>query len=81
MTGTAEPDRVNTRYQPHPGLKVSDIPPQTEVGYGCRGSMYGVPVAVGGRVFATSPTGRVYSLDARRLHLAGPSMAASTRSR
>lgn len=61
------PDRVNTRYQPHPGLKVSDIPRlKLKWAYGYRGSyVYGVPVAVGGRVFATSSTGRVYSLDAR----------------
>lgn len=61
------PDRVNTRYQPEPGLKVSDIPRlKLKWAFGYRGSyVYGAPVAVGGRVFATSSTGRVYSLDAR----------------
>ena len=61
------PDRVNTRYQPSPGLKVADIPRlKLKWAFGYRGSyVYGAPVAVGGRVYATSSTGRVYSLDAR----------------
>jgi polyvinyl alcohol dehydrogenase (cytochrome) len=61
------PDGVNTRYQPNPGLKVSEIPRlKVKWAFGYRGSyVYGAPVAVGGRVFATSSTGRVYSLDAR----------------
>ncbi len=60
------PDRVNTRFQPDPGLKVADIPRlKLKWAFGYRGSyVYGAPVVVGGRVFATSSTGRVYSLDA-----------------
>ncbi len=61
------PDRLNTRYQPNPGLKVGDVPRlKVKWAFGYRGSyVYGAPVAVGGRVYATSSTGRVYSLDAR----------------
>ena len=61
------PDLLNTRYQPHPGLTATDLPRlKLKWAYGYRGSyVYGAPVAVGGRVFATSSTGRVYSLDAR----------------
>ncbi|MCC7461171.1 MAG: PQQ-binding-like beta-propeller repeat protein [Gammaproteobacteria bacterium] len=61
------PDAVNTRYQPNPGLQVSDIPRlKLKWAFGYRGSyVYGAPVVVGGRVFATSSTGRVYALDAR----------------
>lgn len=60
------PDRVNTRYQPRPGITAADIPRlKLKWAFGYRGSyVYGVPVAVGGRVFATSSTGRVYALDA-----------------
>jgi polyvinyl alcohol dehydrogenase (cytochrome) len=58
---------TNTRFQPQPGLAAADVPRlKLKWAYGYRGSsIYGQPTLVGGRLFATSVTGRVYSLDAR----------------
>jgi polyvinyl alcohol dehydrogenase (cytochrome) len=60
-------DLDNSRFQPHPGLTASEVPHLKLLwAFGYRGtSVYGQPTIVGGRVFVTSATGRVYSLDAR----------------
>ncbi|HZF16298.1 MAG TPA: PQQ-binding-like beta-propeller repeat protein [Steroidobacteraceae bacterium] len=60
-------DLVNSRFQPKPGIKPTDVPRlRLKWAYGYRGSfVYGQPTVIGGRVFTTSSTGRVYSLDAR----------------
>ena len=60
-------DYENSRYQPQPGLAAADVPRlKLKWAFGYRGSsIYGQPTVVGGRVFATSVTGRIYSLDAR----------------
>jgi polyvinyl alcohol dehydrogenase (cytochrome) len=60
-------DLDNSRFQPQPGLTATDVPRlKLKWAFGYRGSsIYGQPTIVGGRVFATSVTGRVYSLDAR----------------
>lgn len=59
-------DLANTRYQPEPGLDAADVPRLTvKWAFGYRGTyIYGQPSVVGGRVYVTSTTGRVYSLDA-----------------
>jgi polyvinyl alcohol dehydrogenase (cytochrome) len=61
-------DPANSRYQPRPGFGAAEVPRlRLKWAFGYRGSYaYGQPVVVGGRVFVTSSTGRVYSLDARR---------------
>jgi polyvinyl alcohol dehydrogenase (cytochrome) len=60
-------DAENSRFQPQPGLTAADVPRlELKWAFGYRGSsIYGQPSVVGGRVFATSVTGRIYSLDAR----------------
>ncbi len=60
-------DLDNSRFQPQPGLTAADLPRlKLKWAFGYRGSsIYGQPTLVGGRVFTTSVTGRVYSLDAR----------------
>lgn len=60
-------DDENSRFQPQPGLAAADVPRlKLKWAFGYRGSsIYGQPSVVGGRVFATSVTGRIYSLDAR----------------
>jgi polyvinyl alcohol dehydrogenase (cytochrome) len=59
-------DEGNSRFQSAPGLAAADVPRlKVKWAFGYRGSyVYGQPVIVGGRVFATSSTGRVYALDA-----------------
>jgi len=59
-------DLDNTRYQPKPGLTADDLPKlKLKWAFGYRGSsVYGQPTVVDGRVYVTSSTGRVYSLDA-----------------
>jgi polyvinyl alcohol dehydrogenase (cytochrome) len=59
-------DLANTRYQPRPGFGAADVPRlKLKWAFGYRGSYaYGQPVVVGGRVFVTSSTGRIYALDA-----------------
>jgi polyvinyl alcohol dehydrogenase (cytochrome) len=58
----------NARFQPNPGLSASEVPHlKLRWAFGYRGtSVYGQPTIAGGRVFVTSVTGRVYSLDARK---------------
>ncbi|HUI58822.1 MAG TPA: PQQ-binding-like beta-propeller repeat protein, partial [Steroidobacteraceae bacterium] len=57
----------NSRYQPEPGLVAADVPRlKVKWAFGYRAThIYGQPTIVGGRVYVTSSTGRVYSLDAR----------------
>ena len=59
-------DLDNSRYQPKPGLDAKDLPKlKLKWAFGYHGSsVYGQPTVVGGRVYVTSVTGRVYSLDA-----------------
>jgi polyvinyl alcohol dehydrogenase (cytochrome) len=60
-------DLDNSRFQQQPGLTASDVPNlKLKWAFGYRGTpVYGQPAIVGGRVFVTSVTGRIYSLDAR----------------
>jgi polyvinyl alcohol dehydrogenase (cytochrome) len=60
-------DLDNSRFQPQPGITSADVPRlKLKWAFGYRGSsIYGQPTVVGGRVFVTSASGRVYSLDAR----------------
>ncbi len=60
-------DLDNSRYQPEPGLVASDVPRlKLKWAYGYRSTLiYGQPTVVGGRVYVTSASGRVYSLDAK----------------
>jgi len=60
-------DYENSRFQTQPGLTAAEVPRlKLKWAFGYRGSsIYGQPSVVGGRVFATSVTGRIYSLDAR----------------
>jgi polyvinyl alcohol dehydrogenase (cytochrome) len=59
-------DLDNTRYQPEPGFSAADIPHlKVKWAFGYRASyIYGQPAIVGGRLYASSASGRVYSLDA-----------------
>src|SRR5580658_1981911 len=57
----------NTRYQPEPAIRASDVPKlalKWAFGY-AGGTEFGQPTVVDGRLFVTSSTGRVYSLDAK----------------
>jgi polyvinyl alcohol dehydrogenase (cytochrome) len=60
-------DLDNSRYQPEPALRAADVPKlKLKWSYGYRSPVtYGQPTVVDGRVFVTSMSGRVYSLDAR----------------
>ena len=60
-------DLDNTRYQPQPGLTAADIPHlKVKWAFGYRASyIYGQPTIAGGRVYASSSSGRVYSLNAQ----------------
>ena len=60
-------DLDNSRFQPQPGITAAEVPTlrlKWAFGYGSA-PVYGQPSIVGGRVFVTSASGRVYSLDAR----------------
>src|SRR5271165_7294350 len=60
-------DLDNSRYQPEPALRATDVPKlalKWEFGYRSS-AVAGQPTVVDGRVFAASATGRVYSLDAK----------------
>jgi len=57
----------NTRYQPEPAIRASDVAKlalKWAFGY-ANGSEFGQPTVVDGRLFVTSSTGRVYSLDSK----------------
>ncbi len=60
-------DVANTRYQPAPGLSAQDVPKlklKWAFAYPAAYT-FGQPTVVGGRVFVTSATGTVYSLDGK----------------
>lgn len=59
-------DSDNSRYQPEPALRATDVPKlAVKWAYGFHsGMVYGQPAVVDGRLFVTSSSGRVYSLDA-----------------
>ncbi len=60
-------DVENTRYQPEPALRDTDIPKLgIKWAFGYQGSaVAGQPTVVDGRLFVLSSAGRVYSLDAK----------------
>jgi polyvinyl alcohol dehydrogenase (cytochrome) len=60
-------DVDNSRYQPEPALRASDVDKlKLKWAYGYQsGSEFGQPTIVDGRVFSTSSAGRVYSIDAK----------------
>ncbi len=60
-------DLDNSRYQPDARLTAADVPHlKVKWAFGYRATyIYGQPTVVGGRVYVTSTSGRVYSLDAR----------------
>ena len=60
-------DLENSRYQPKSRLLAADVPYlKVKWAFGYRATYsYGQPTVVGGRVYATSSSGRVYALDAR----------------
>ena len=57
----------NTRYQPEPALRASDVAKlAVKWAYGYQsGTEFGQPTIVDERLFVTSSTGRIYSLDAK----------------
>src|SRR6266496_1942328 len=60
-------DNVNSRYQPQPGLTAADVPKlKLKWAFGLPGETRVVaqPALVGGRLFAGTNSGTVYSLDA-----------------
>jgi polyvinyl alcohol dehydrogenase (cytochrome) len=58
-------DHSNTRFAANSGINAADVPRlKVKWAFGYRGSyIYGQPVVAGGRVYVTSSSGRVYSLD------------------
>jgi len=60
-------DLDNTRYQPEPALRASDVAKLTlKWSYGYQGGgRFAQPTVVDGRLFIAGGTGRVYSLDAK----------------
>jgi polyvinyl alcohol dehydrogenase (cytochrome) len=59
-------DPRNWRFQPDPGLAASDVPRlKVKWAFSYVGGKYGQPTVVGGRLFLTSMSGAVYSLDAK----------------
>ena len=59
-------DPRNSRFQSRPGLLAADVP-RLGVKWAVNfvGGKFGQPTVVGGRLFLTSVSGRVYSLDAK----------------
>jgi polyvinyl alcohol dehydrogenase (cytochrome) len=59
-------DPRNSRDQPNPGLSSADVP-RLKVKWSMTytGGRYGQPTLVGGRLFLTSSSGRIYALDAK----------------
>ncbi len=59
-------DASNSRLQPDPGISTVDVP-RLKVKWSMTytGGRYGQPIIVGGRLFLTSSSGRIYSLDAK----------------
>lgn len=60
-------DVENTRYQPEPALRATDVPKlAVKWAFGFQGSaVAGQPTVVDGRLFVASSAGRVYSLDSK----------------
>jgi polyvinyl alcohol dehydrogenase (cytochrome) len=59
-------DPDNSRFQPAPGLTAAEIPRlKVKWSFSYPGGNYGQPVVAGGRLFLTSRSGAIYSLDAR----------------
>ena len=60
-------DLDNSHFQPQPGFTAADVPHlKVKWAFGYRGTyIYGQPTIVDGRVYVTSSSGRVYSLDAK----------------
>ncbi len=60
-------DLENSRFQPKPGMTAGDVSRlKVKWAFGYRATyIYGQPTVAGGRVYVTSSSGRVYSLDAR----------------
>src|SRR5271163_3482003 len=60
-------DIDNTRYQPEPAIRASDVAKLAlKWTYGYQsGSEFGQPTVVDERLFVTSSTGRIYSLDSK----------------
>jgi polyvinyl alcohol dehydrogenase (cytochrome) len=60
-------DLDNTRYQPEPAIRASDVAKLAlKFAYGYqRGTEFGQPTVVDGRVFVTGNAGRIYSLDSK----------------
>jgi len=59
-------DLDNSRYQPKPGIKPEDVPKlKVKWAFGYKATAtFGQPTIAGGRVFVTSTSGKVFSLDA-----------------
>ena len=57
----------NTRYQPEPAIRASDVPKLAlKWAYGYpSGTEFGQPTVVDERLFVTSSSGRIYSLDSK----------------
>jgi polyvinyl alcohol dehydrogenase (cytochrome) len=57
----------NTRYQPEPAIRASDVPKlAVKWAYGYQsGTEFGQPTVVDERLFITSSSGRIYSLDSK----------------
>jgi len=59
-------DARNSRFQPDPGLSSANVSRlQVKWSMTYTGGRYGQPIIVGGRLFLTSSSGRIYSLDAK----------------
>src|SRR6202167_6033454 len=60
-------DVDNTRYQPEPAIRANDVAKLAlKWAYGYQGGTeFGQPTVVDGRIFVTSSSGRIYSLDAK----------------
>ncbi|MBV8903115.1 MAG: PQQ-binding-like beta-propeller repeat protein [Acidobacteriia bacterium] len=59
-------DPDNSRFQPDPGLTAAEIPRlKVKWSFNYPGGNYGQPTVAGGRLFVTSRSGAIYSLDAR----------------
>jgi polyvinyl alcohol dehydrogenase (cytochrome) len=59
-------DPDNSRFQPAPGLTAAEIPGlKVKWSFKYSGGNYGQPAVTGGRLFLTSRSGAIYSLDAR----------------
>lgn len=60
-------DLANTRYQPEPAIRATDVPKLTlKWAFGLQGGTeFGQPTMVDDRLFVTTSAGRIYALDAK----------------